>query len=183
MARVRLVAPEAATAEQQAAFAEVAASRGRVPNLFRALAHSPEAARRIGAVGAYLRFESPLPARLREAVVLAVAGAWRCAYEASIHRALAVQEGVAPAVADALLAGAATEETLTALGPSEAAAVRYALALTRQGQVPAALADAARAVLGERGLVELTALVGYYTMLALILNGLEVDLDADRAAR
>jgi 4-carboxymuconolactone decarboxylase len=65
--------------------------------------------------------------------------------------------------------------------PLTAAAVRYAHALTRDGRADAALADELRAGLGEQGLVELTGLVGYYSMLALILNGLEVDLDAEPA--
>jgi 4-carboxymuconolactone decarboxylase len=178
MARVRLVGLEGATGEQQAAFAEVGAQRGGVANLFRALGHSPEATRRIGAVGAFLRFDADLSARLREVVTLAVAGRWGCAYEELHHRPLAVRLGLDPATIDALLTGAPPDERLAALEPLEVSAVRYALALAHSGQAPSALADELRAGLGERGLVELTALVGYYSRLALILNGLEVDLDA-----
>lgn len=176
MARVPLVAPEAATAAQQAAFAEVAATRGNVGNLWRALAHSPELARRIGAVGAYLRYESALPAPLREAVTLAVAARWGCAYERAQHRGLAARQGLDAATLAALDAGEAPAPG--ALTPLAVAAVRYAQALARDGRVDAALTDELRQGLGEPGLVELTALVGYYSMLALILNGLEVDLDA-----
>jgi 4-carboxymuconolactone decarboxylase len=160
MARVRLVGPEAATSAQQAAFAEVGAQRGTVPNLFRAMAHSPEITRRIGAVGAFVRFDTDLPPRLRETVILAVAGRWGCAYEELHHRPLAARLGVDAASIDALLTGAPSDEQLGALAPLEATAVRYGLALVRDGQAPAALADELRAALGERGLVELTALVG-----------------------
>jgi 4-carboxymuconolactone decarboxylase len=179
MARVRLVGLEGATSEQQVAFSEVGAQRGGVANLFRALAHSPEATRRIGAVGAFLRFDADLPARLREVVILAIAGRWGCGYEALHHRPLAARLGVEAATVDALLTGAPADERLATLEPLEATAVRYGLALVRDGQAPAALADELRGALGERGLVELTALVGYYTMLAMILNGLEVDFDPE----
>ena|SRR5215210_1674161 len=177
MARVSLVAPEAATAEQQAAFAAVGASRGGVGNLWRALAHSPQIARSLGAVGAFLRFECNLPASLREAVILAVAGRWDCAYEQLHHHPLAARLGVAPAAMAALDAGRAPASG--ALPRLDDAAVRYALALARDGRADATLADELRAGLGEQGLVELTSLVGYYTLLALVLNGLEVDLDLD----
>jgi 4-carboxymuconolactone decarboxylase len=177
MAHVSLVAPEAATAEQQAAFAEVGASRGGVGNLWRALAHGPELMRRVGATGAYLRFESVLPATLRETVILAVAGRWDCAYEQAHHHPLAVRHGLDGTAIAALDAGRLPEPGT--VPPLTAAAVAYAQALTRDGRADPALARELRAGLGEQGLVELTGLVAYYSMLALILNGLEVDLDAD----
>jgi 4-carboxymuconolactone decarboxylase len=175
MAHVRLVAPEAATPEQQAAFAEVARQRGAVPHLFQAMAHSPEAARRVGAVGAYLRFDATLPPRLREAVILAVAGRWDCAYERQHHQPLAARLGISSAAVAALDGGAVPPD----LAPLETAAVEYALALTREGRADPARVEQLRASLGEPGLVELTVLVGYYTLLALFLNGLAVDLDVD----
>jgi 4-carboxymuconolactone decarboxylase len=175
MARVPLIASDTATAEQRAAFADVSASRGNLGNLWRAVGHSPEIARRVGAVGAYLRFECGLPAALREATVLAVAGRWGCAYELRHHEPAAARAGVSPAASAALAAGRLPEPGV--LSPLETAAVRYAFALTREGRADAALVEELRTALGEPGLVELTALVGYYSMLALILNGLEVDLD------
>jgi 4-carboxymuconolactone decarboxylase len=174
MARVTLVAPEAATPEQQAAFAEVARQRGSVGNLFRAMAHSPEATRRLGALGAFLRFEAALPPLLREAVILAVAGRWGCAYEQHQHVSIATELGLDEATVAALAEGRTGD-----LPPLEAIAVRYAVALSRDGRADAATAERLRAALGERGLVELTVLVGYYSMLALFLNGLEVEVEVD----
>jgi 4-carboxymuconolactone decarboxylase len=179
MARVPLIAPETATPEQQAAFAEVGASRGGVGNLWRALAHSPALMQRIGATGAYLRFESVLPAAVRETVILAVAGRWDCAYEQAHHHPLAARHGLDAAASAALDAGQPPPPG--SVPPLTAAAIRYAHALTRDGRADGALADELRAGLGDQGLVELTGLVAYYSMLALILNGLAVDLDAEPA--
>jgi 4-carboxymuconolactone decarboxylase len=175
MARVPLVAPETATAEQQAAFAEVARQRRAVPRLFQAMAHSPEATRHVGVLGAYVRFDTVLPPLLRETVILAVAGRWDCPYERLHHQPPAVRLGLSAAALAALDAGTVPTE----LPPLEQAAVAYAQALTRDGQADAAVVDRLRVALGERGLVELTVLVGYYTLLALFLNGLAVDLDAE----
>jgi len=175
MARVRLVAPEEATEEQRAAFAAVAQQRGAVYNLFRAMAHSPAAARHVGAVGAFLRFDCALPPRLREAAILAVAGRWGCAYERHYHEPAAAREGLSAATIAALVDGRIDAADLS---PLEAAAVQYALALSRDSRADAALAERLRAELGEGGLVELTVLAGYYSLLAMFLNGLEVDVDA-----
>ena len=174
MARVPLVAPEDASAEQRAAFAVVAARRGRVANLFRAMAHSPEATRRVGDLGSFLRFESSLPGRLREAVILAVSARWRCGYERAQHEPLARALGLSDAALAELRRGRVPAE----LGPAEAAAVRYARALARGGRAPEELLVPLRRALDERGLVELHLLVGYYSLLALFLNGLEVEVES-----
>lgn len=172
MTRVRLVSPEDASPEQRGAFAHLAVTRGTVGNLWRAMAHSPELTRRLSEVGNYLRFESSLPNRLREAVILALSGRWQCAYERSVHEPIAQSLGLSPAATAALVQGGEPDE-LTAL---EAAAVRYARVLAKDGHAPASLLGPLREF-GETGLVEIHALVGYYSLLALFLNGLEVEPD------
>ncbi len=170
MARVRLVQEDEASAEQRATFAEVVGSRGKLGNLFRAMANSPELARRVAAVGAYLRYESCLPDRVREAVILAVAGRWDCAYERSEHEHIAAGLGLSAEALDALARG----ETPGGLSEQEEAAVRYAQALARDGRADERLLEPIRSALGDAGVVELHLLAGYYSMLALFLNGLEV---------
>ena len=173
-ARVPLVAPDTAPPAVRAAYAEVARKRGGVGYLWQAMAHSPELMRRVGAVGEYLRYDSVLPDRLRELVTLAVAGRWACAYERAQHQPLAERAGIDAATRAAVLAG----QVADGLDPLEAAAVRYALALARDGTVDEALAAPLYAALGPQGLVELTVLVGYYSLLALFLNGLTVPVEA-----
>jgi 4-carboxymuconolactone decarboxylase len=173
MARVTLVAPEQASAEQQAAFTVVAAQRGRVGNLFRAMVHSPELAGRVGQVGAYLRYDASLPDRLRESVILAVSRHWHAEYERQQHEVIARGFGLSDAAMADLRAG----QVPTDVSPLEGAAVRYAQALLRDGQGTADLLQPLVGELGERGLVELHILVGYYSMIGLFLNGLQVDLE------
>lgn len=173
MARVPLVSPESANEAQRQAFEDVSRQRGVVYNLFRAMAHSPEATRRVGAVGAMLRFDCGLPGRLREAVTLAVAARWGCDYELQQHRRAARVVGLDEATVTALIEG----HEPAALDALETAAVRYARALCRDGRVDDALVEPLRASLDAQRLVELNVLVGYYSLLAMFLNGMEVDLE------
>ena len=173
MARVSLIAPETATPEQQAAFEVVASHWGRAGNAFRAMGHSPALMQPVSATGGFLRAHSVLPLRLGEAVILAVAGRWACADEQAVHVGQAQRAGLSEAAVAALGAGQVPPE----LPPVEAAAVRYALALSRDGAADDALVAELRDALGEQGLVELTILVGWYSLLAMFLNGLAVDID------
>jgi 4-carboxymuconolactone decarboxylase len=99
-----------------------------------------------------------------------VAGRWGCSYQQRAHEPLAARAGLSAVGLATLAAG----EVPSDLAPTDALAVRYALALSRDGRADEASVAALRAALGERGLVELTVLVGYYSMLALFLNGLAV---------
>ncbi len=174
MARVTLLAPDAATPEQQAAYADVTRHWGRAGNAFRAMGHCPELMRHVSAAGGTLRADSVLSRALREAVILAIAGRWGCAYIRAVHVSQAREQGLSDATIEALGAGELSGD----LPPLDAAAVRYALALSRDGRADDALVDPIRAAAGERGLVELTLLTGWYSLLAMFLNGLEVEQDA-----
>jgi 4-carboxymuconolactone decarboxylase len=117
-------------------------------------------------LGAFLRFESSLPAKLRELAILVTARATTAQYEWYMHRPLAEKAGLAPAAADAI---AARAEPAFA---DEDEALTYGLAasLSRTHGLDEALFRRGLARFGERGMVELVGLVGYYTMVAMTLN-------------
>src|SRR5919202_6207197 len=81
---------------------EIVASRGSVRGPFKVLLHSPELASRVGALGGYLRYASPLEPAVREATILATASLLDCAYEWAAHLPQARAAGVPEAVLDAL---------------------------------------------------------------------------------
>jgi 4-carboxymuconolactone decarboxylase len=62
------------------------------------------------------------------------------------------------------------------LADDDAVIVRVAIELNRSNSVADGTYAAALARLGERRLVELVALVGYYTMVAMTLNAHEIPL-------
>ncbi len=55
----------------------------------------------------------------------------------------------------------------------------FAAYLRAKGRADAALVAELQTTLGEQGLVELTLLTGYYSMLALFLNGMEVEVEPE----
>jgi 4-carboxymuconolactone decarboxylase len=145
-------------------------SRGRISGPFSILLHSPDLAGRAAHLGAYVRFESALTPVQRELAILATARALDCAYEWAYHAPEARKAGV-------------TAETVAAIrerrGPSaldtEAAEiVEYARQVLTAHHVDENTFAALRARLGVQGIVELTATVGYYAMLACTLNAFEV---------
>jgi 4-carboxymuconolactone decarboxylase len=130
---------------------------------------------RIQKVGEVLRFHSVLPARLTELATLVVARAWTQQFEWCVHVPLALQAGVAPETIDALRHGRRPPEL-----PDDEWRVIDLLQelLTHHGLSDTSYAGAITAF-GERGVVELVSLVGYFTMLSMILNVAHTPPDDD----
>ena len=76
------------------AYDEIVGSRGGVSGPFSVLLNSPEAGRRVGHLGAYIRFESSLPGEVTELAILVTAREWDCQYEWTYHEPLAREAGV-----------------------------------------------------------------------------------------
>ena len=105
--------------------------------------------------------------RLRELAILCVGQHWKAAYEWYAHAPIAAKQGVPEAVIAAVGAGAAS---IPFDAEPDRVVVGFVRELLRTGQVGDAAYDAAQALLGDKGAVELTGLVGYYSLLAMQLN-------------
>jgi 4-carboxymuconolactone decarboxylase len=144
---------------------------GRLAGPFDALLLSPAVGTALQEVGAAVRYGSDLTDRVRELAILRVAGHWDCAFERSAHEAI----GRAVGLSEAEIAAAADGAQPDLADPTESAALAVVEELVLHGN----LGDEAyaRAVdeLGERGVFELTALVGYYATLALQLRVFRAD--------
>lgn len=170
MTRIRAItSPAGLDADQRAVYQRVAASRGAVGGPFTVLLHRPELASAAEALGGYLRYRAPLDARVREAVILAVAGLLRCEFERSAHLDLGRRAGLSAAELEALAAGRAD-----GIAGDAGIAVAFAHALVVEQRVGDALFARARARWDEATLVDLVSLVGYYAFLAAVLNAFEV---------
>lgn len=172
MARItRITEREQVAADERGVFDEIAASRGRVSGPFSVLLNSPEIAGRAAHLGAYIRFESALTAAQRELAIITAAREFDCAYEWGAHEPLARDAGARGEAIQAVANGGDLGE-LTA---EEAMIVGYGRELLREHRVSDGTFAAAKAALGERGVTELTATIGYYGMLACALNAFEVE--------
>ena len=139
---------------------------------FNAWMRNPELADRAQGLGALLRFATQLPPRLTELAIIMVGRHMKAAFEFAAHAPLALQAGLAAEVIEAIRTGAPPQFA------QQDERVVHALAaeLLATHRVSAATYDAALALFGEVALVELVAVVGYYSLVSLTLNAFEVPL-------
>ncbi|HWQ28211.1 MAG TPA: carboxymuconolactone decarboxylase family protein [Dehalococcoidia bacterium] len=146
-------------------------------NIYRAIAHTPDGLRQFMRFGSYVLTRSSLEPRLREIAILRAGSLARCRYEVAHHVPLARAAGLGDAEIRAAIEG--DDGAFDAPG---AAVLRFATELTRDARVSAGTHAGVRAFLDDRGIVDLTLTVGYYNLVARVLNGLEVDLEPAFAA-
>ncbi len=152
--------------QRAAADALIAGPRKGVYGPFVPLLRSPQLLERVAGLGEYLRFESVLDLRVRELVTCATARHVTNQFEWLMHAPLARQAGVSEATLAALHAGARPK----ILPPDEEAALDFAAELLDHHGVSEPAYAAALAQFGERGIVELTALAGYFVMVCWLMN-------------
>jgi 4-carboxymuconolactone decarboxylase len=148
----------------------LASGAGGLAGPFNAMLYAPPVGHALQELGASIRFRTGLAPRVREMAILVVAQAWDSAYERDSHELLGRDAGLTGAEIEALRAGADPGFA----DKQEQVAYSVVRALAARGPKSADLDDqeydTAVAVLGERALVELSTLVGYYATLALQLR-------------
>jgi 4-carboxymuconolactone decarboxylase len=173
MSRIPLPAPEEMSEAQRRVYERVIAGpRGRLVGPLRAALHNPELADRWQAFGALLRYGTSLPARVSELAIVVTARRWNSQIEWHIHAKAAAAAGIAPAVLDAIQARRAPAFDSEA----DALVYEYARQLHETGQVERALHARAVQAWGVAGVVELTAVIGYYTLVSMTLNAHEIPM-------
>ena len=168
MARVRLIEErDQASASQMEVFDHIVSSRGRMLRPFAVMLHRPEIARATADLGAVIRYASTLSGHDRELVIVTTAVERDSAFELEAHRPLAAEAGVAPETITAVADGGDVADA------RDAAIVAYVRSLTRTGKADHSTFHGAHELFGDEGVVELTAIVGYYTMLAMAMNAVD----------
>jgi 4-carboxymuconolactone decarboxylase len=152
---------------------------GRIPGPFRLSLHCPAVTEAWHPLGEVLRLKSGFPLRLSELVILLVARAWDCDYVFNAHASIALENGLARKVVEALQANTrpAFEQA------DEAAMYDFCTQLHRQHAVDDATYDKAKALFGVPGVVELTALFGYYSMVAMTILAHQMPVPDDAKFR
>jgi 4-carboxymuconolactone decarboxylase len=173
MSRIPLPALEELDAAQRLVYDKVVSGpRGRLRGPLRAALYNPTLADCWQALGAQLRYHTQLPPQLSELAILVTARHCRSPFEWDAHRPEAERAGLAQSIIDDLLA----QNTPQAMTAEQSAVYHFALELNRQDSVSDATYATALALFGARTVVELTALVGYYTLVAMTLNAHEIPL-------
>ena len=166
MARIPLIErrDQTTTPEQEHVFDAIAASRGSLIRPYQVLLHVPSIAEPLAETGARIRFAGSLADDDRELVILTAATVHGCAFEWDSHLQIAIGAGVRQEVLDHLQGGPGT------LTDHEELVISYVRRLCADSTVPADRVERARIAVGEAGVVELTATVGYYTLLAYVMG-------------
>lgn len=180
MSRLAPIPPAALNEAQQAVYEAVtggkrAAGRqlfrlthedGSLTGPFNAALYAPGLGAALLRVGEEIRFGSTLPARARELAILLVARRWGTSYEWYAHVPIGRDVGLSDDVIDAIHNGDAPPLD----DPVDVATYRLGEAILHQRPVLDDLYAEGAQALGERGIVELTTLIGYYTTLAMLLE-------------
>ena len=132
---------------------------------YRAYIRSPELASRLSALSDYLRWNTSLSPRLSEMAILITAREWSAQYEWFAHYPLALKGGLDPQVADAIAAGKRPD----GMKDDEAALYDLATALYRDRKVSDPVYKAALEKFGERGIMDVIGIIGYYDLVSMTL--------------
>ena len=151
---------------EQRVFADKEIAGGRKPENgpFNIYLRSPEMAELSRPLSDYLRFKAPTPRKLKEIAIMLTARYWGGQYVWYSHRQQALDAGLSPAFITALAAG----ERPADMSPDEATMYDFTTQLLSTRQVSDTNFKAMTALVGERGIVELVALIGHYTGLTML---------------
>jgi 4-carboxymuconolactone decarboxylase len=132
---------------------------------YRAYIRNPELATRLSALSDYLRWNTSLPPRLSEFAILITARQWTAQYEWFAHYPLAIKAGLDPKIAGDLAAG----NRPGGMRADEAAVYDLATELYRDKKVSDPTYGAALKQFGERGIMDVIGIIGYYDLVSMTL--------------
>jgi 4-carboxymuconolactone decarboxylase len=153
----------------QKAWAEMIAAPPRNAKIinppYRAYVRNPDLAPRLSALSDYLRWNTSLSPRLSELAILITARQWTAQYEWFAHYPLALKGGLDPKIAGDIALGKRPDN----MKDDEAALYDLAMALYRDKNVPDPVYKAALEKFGERGIMDIIGIIGYYDLVSMTL--------------
>ena len=173
MARIQFMPLAEMTPEQKAVYDEAAGGlRGHAPAPMTAWIRNAEFARRAQKLGEYLRYQTSLPPRLSELAILVTARYWTSHYEWRVHKKEASKAGLSPEV----IASIAARQRPAFSSDAETAIYELATSLYQTKSIPDELYRRGVETLGEKAVVELVGVLGYYSLVSMTLNAFEINM-------
>ena len=176
--RFKQIPPENLTAEQRvladairsgprgAVKNSAAATPGPLGGPFNVWLRSPDIGNIIQSLGAAIRFRSSLPPKLNELAIIVTARQWTAQYEWMAHKRLALEAGLDPAIAENIAQGRRPAK----MSDDEAIVHDFSRELHETHGVSDATYKRAWDRFGERGVMDLIAVNGYYVLVSMTLN-------------
>lgn len=141
---------------------------------FNVLLRSPEMGDLAQQFGASMRFHSSMPRKLNEMAIILTARHWTAQYEWYAHKRAALDAGLSPAIVNAIAEG----RRPAGMTPEESAVWAFCTELLQTKRVSDATFNTAKTAFGERGVVDLIGVTGYYQFVSMLLNVDEYPLPA-----
>ena len=140
--------------------------RGSLNGPFNVYLRSPEMGDLAQKLGAYTRFHTSVPKKLNELAIIITARFWNAQYEWLAHRKNAADAGVSAETIDAIRDG----KKPASMPPDEEMVYNFCTEMLHTKQVSDKNFEAAKSKLGEQGVVDLVAVMGYYALVSMSLN-------------
>jgi 4-carboxymuconolactone decarboxylase len=144
----------------------VAGPRSGADGPFNVLLRSPEMGNLAQQFGAATRFNQSMPRKLNELAIIITGRYWTAQYEWLAHKRAALQAGLNPAIVDAIQNG----RKPSGMAKDEEAVYNFCTELLNTKQVGDATFAAARDAVGEKGVVDLIGVMGWYQTVSMLLN-------------
>jgi 4-carboxymuconolactone decarboxylase len=177
MMRLPKLTPETMTPRQRELHDKIAGKRGKVGAPYQVWLYSPELCERVESLGAYLRWDSVLPLKFRELGLLLAARFFDAQYSWNAHVDAAIKAGIRPETLEAI-----AERRPPSFGDEdERVFFAFAMEVLENHFVRPETFEAARKAFGPQGIVDIIGTIGTFSMLAMLLNTFEADLQKDRA--
>ena len=165
--RLPTIPPAQYNDEQKQAAADFLEAR-KVPVFgpFEPLMHSPQVMSQARSMGDYLRYKSAIGNTLSELAILVTAREWAQDYEWHVHYPIALKAGIKKEIADAVADG----RRPVGMSDDEEIVYDFSTELHRNHRVSDATYARAEKRFGKKGIVDLTGINAYYTLLAMQMN-------------
>jgi 4-carboxymuconolactone decarboxylase len=174
--RLPRLKPDEMTSRQREVHDRIAGKRGHLGAPYRVWIHSPELCDRAEAMSSYVRWECSLPNKLRELSILITARFWDAQYSWNAHVDQTIAAGIDP---EAVAAIAEKRKPLFE-AEDERVFYQFSMEMLENHFVSDETFEHARILFGDRGIVDIIACIGNFSMLAMCLNTAQADLQPDR---
>jgi 4-carboxymuconolactone decarboxylase len=137
--------------------------------------YSPQVMSQARAMGDYLRYKSAIGTTLSELALLVTVREWTQDYECYVHHPIAIKAGIKPAMTEAI----ADRRCPEGMSDDEEIVYEFSSELHRTKQISDRTVARAEKRFGKQGIVDLTGINAYYTLLAMQLNMAQYELPKD----
>ena len=131
--------------------------------------HAPEWAERVAHLGTLVRWEGTLELRIRTLAALVVGRHFNAQYVWGIQGVIGQERNISRSTIDAI-----RDDTSDGIEPKDLEIIDFTRQLLRTNRISSKLAGVVMERLGSDQYVQLTTCIGYYAMLAMTVNGVEL---------